>query len=250
MEFIRRLLGLAAKPSVATKPMRHDMPKLGEGFDDIITGWRYCATLQPRTPLAILRQHNRVVPASAGGPPTISEEMWHGIWTPEVAGAYDFLGAGATMASDIGPIPQNGGDYLPYLIELRTISEGSLSVPSKEQALRALAQAKGPNGTAFSKFSSASDLVDTVLPRSLHLLPVPSNVRQELFTSGFRTLRDVQVAADQALLKIKGIGPKSVAATREFLATTCVDLDAERCLADQFSNAAERTQAHTSNQGA
>lgn len=233
MEFLRKLFGRLPQPSPASPSARHDKPQLDTDLDDIITGWRYCATLQSRTPLAILRQHNRRVPA-VGGPPTLSREMWHGIWTPEVDEMYDLLGDGATMASEIGPIPQDGGDYLPYLVALRTISEGSLSLLEKEEALRDLVKSAGPLGTPFSKYTKQGELVDQVLPRSLNLLPVSKNVRHELLAMGLKTLESVKATSDQQLLEVKGLGPKSVVAIRQFLSTASFNLKAERYLAEEF----------------
>lgn len=233
MELLKRLLGLVKTPP-PERPARHDLPSIRPGLDDLITGWRYCATLQARTPFAILRQHNRLVPASHGNPPVISDQMWHGIWTPEIEGSFDFLNDGATMASEVGPIPRQGGDYLPYLVDLRTIAEGSLSLEDKEAALRQLAKARGTHGTAFSKFGTAEELVDMVLPRTLHLLPVPANVRQSLLATGYTTLASVQTAPDQALLAIRGLGAKSLIAIKEFFHHSDADLDATRYLAQDF----------------
>jgi hypothetical protein len=160
--------------------------------------------------------------------------MWQGIWLPDVGSDWDFLNEGASMASEIGPIPADGGDYLPFLIAVRAISEGKATVADKEVALRALAKERGPRGAPYSKFLSGDALVDQVLPRVVHLLPIPRPVRGDLFGAGYTTLAMVQAASDGTLLGVKGLGPKSLANIREFLASTTVDMHAERHLAQDF----------------
>ena len=238
MKFLRRLFGLepAAPPSQQLpSPQRHDVSQVGQGNEDIIKSWRYCATLQRRTPLAILREHGREVPAGPYGPPTLSSMMWHGIWTPVVDwGDLDEIFAGGSMASDIGPVSTDGGDYLPFLISLRTITEGPGTVASKEAALLDLVKQIGPSGTSYSTFAKARELVDEVLPRAIHALPVPKPVREDLIKQGKKTLGRIERLSDQELLAMKGIGPKSLVAIREFLATTEIDKSAERILDPQF----------------
>lgn len=235
--FLRKLFGLDREQPKATAEQAHrqDMPLGLGGNEDIIKGWRFSATLQMRTPLAILREHNRLVPATPDGPPELTTEMWQGIWLPDLGSHWDFFDEGATMASEVGAIPRDGGDYLPFLTAVRTISEGEASLPEKETALRELAKERGPSGTPYSKFMSESALVDKVLPRAIHQLPVPKPVRESLLNMGYKTLASVQAAPDAALLKIKGLGPKSVANVREFLAATDIDLNAERHLAQEFA---------------
>lgn len=238
MKFLRRLFGLeqVSPPSQhVASPQRHDVSQVGQGNEDIIKSWRYCATLQRRTPLAILRQHGREMPAGPGGPPTVSELMWHGIWTPVVDwGELDEIFAGGTMASDVGPVPTDGGDYLSFLVSLRTISEGQGSASEKESALLDLVKQAGPHGTPYAKFAKARELVDEVLPRTIHALPVPKPVREELIKQGKKTLGSIERLSDQELLAMKGIGPKSMVAIREFLATTEIHKSAERALDPQF----------------
>lgn len=237
--FLRKLFGLnrEAESASAEEARRHDMPMVPPGNEDIITGWRFCATLQMRTPLAILQEHNRLVPATPAGPPQLTNEMWQGIWVPDLGSDWDFLSEGASMASEVGAIPRDGGDYLPFLIAVRKISEGEATVAGKEAALRALTKERGPHGTPYSKFRSADALVDQVLPKAIHLLPIPRPVREDLLAAGYTTLARIQAASDAALLSVKGLGPKSLANIRKFLAVTRMDLHAERHVAEDFTAA-------------
>jgi hypothetical protein len=210
------------------------MPQVGSGYEDIISGWRYCATLQLRTPLYVLQQHGRLEPASPSGPPQLTKEMWHGIWVPDLGEQFAFLGVGATMASEIGPVPADGGDYLCFLKAVRTISEERGSIDGKESALRELLRKQGPGGTPYIKFCSADDLVDRVLPKVINLLPVPANVRAGLLRVGFDTLGKVSHASDDDLLAIKYLGSKHLGAIRACLDGVGVNLTSTRALNPAF----------------
>src|SRR5690606_38107009 len=114
------------------------MPGIGPGFEDILTGWVYSATLQLRTPLYVLDLDGHRVPAGPGNPPVLTHEQWHGVWMPETGEEFSFLDAGATRSSEVGYVPRDGGDYLVFLKRVRSISEGAASTEAKEKALRLL----------------------------------------------------------------------------------------------------------------
>lgn len=246
MNWLKRMLGMDA-PAVsrqaqepATFTGRNDMTMLDDLDPEIVAGWEYSATLQLRTPLAILRQHNRFVPLSAGAPPQLSKEMWHGIWVVKVVDddLSQLLSQGRTMASEVGPVPSDGGDYLAFLIGVREISEGPVSPADKEIALRALVRSNGPGGSPYSKYHTGDDLVDRVVPRSITLLPLPKTMEPRLLEAGVRTLGDVARATDEDLLMIKGLGAKSVMAIRAFLEADTHDSDSERYLSPEFAPSA------------
>ncbi len=205
-----------------------------EGNEDIIKGWQFCATLQLRTPLSVLKQHGRRVPLSPDGPPLITTEMWQGIWIHDVGDEFSMFDA-HSMASEVGSVPANGGDYLPFLIAFRSITEGGASVGEKEVAIRDLLKQSGSAGTPYAKYHKAKELVDEVLPRTISLLPVSRPVRDELVAAGLNTLAKVEAASDKTLLAINGLGPKSLAGIRELLATTTTDKNGQRFAATMYS---------------
>lgn len=240
--FLKRLFGGAAPPSIkpsAILPPRHDMFEHSsvEGNEDIIKGWEFCATLQLRTPLSVLKQHGRRAPLTPEGPPLVSTEMWQGIWTYDLGDEFSMSDA-RSMASEVGSIPADGGDYLPFLIAFRTITEGSASVGDKEAAIRELMKQSGPSGTPFTKYHKPKELVDEVLPRTISLLPVSRPVRNEIVAAGMNTLAKVEAASDKTLLAIDGLGPKSLAGIREYLATTTADKNAQRYTAEIYTRQA------------
>jgi hypothetical protein len=99
-----------------------------EGFDKIIAGWQLCVTLQTRTPLIWLRRHNEFHEGEQRPAEEVPPE--HAIWV-SVTRPWRELGIGlddlpkGTMASQIGQVPADGGDFLPFLIEYRMIVEGT-----------------------------------------------------------------------------------------------------------------------------
>jgi len=86
-------------------------------MDDITVGWYFCATMQLRTPTAILRRHLEFWPKENGQPPNICPEGWEGIWMLALDD-WKRIAAVQSMASDVGPVPADGGDYLPFLLAL------------------------------------------------------------------------------------------------------------------------------------
>lgn len=240
---LKRLFGgekpTPAKFSASPPESRHDMPVHSsvEGNEDIIKGWEFSATLQLRTPLAVLKQHGQRVLKAPDGPPNITTEMWQGIWTPDVGDEFSMFDA-ISMASEVGSIPADGGDYLPFLIAFRTITEGSAPVADKEAAIRELLKQLGPGGTPYTKYHKAKDLIDEVLPRTISLLPVSRPVRNEIVAAGLTSLAKVEAASDKALLAIDGLGPKSLAGIREYLAATTADKSAQRYTAEIYTRQA------------
>ncbi len=96
--------------------------------DDILAGWQMSVTMQLRTPLKWLQRH-REFHAGANRP---AEDLpqEHACWVP-VTKTWRSIGIDAdeipetTMASQIGQIPVDGGDFLPFLMEYRMIVEGA-----------------------------------------------------------------------------------------------------------------------------
>ena len=102
--------------------------------DDVVL--RFSATLQLRTPLRVLSKHGSIHNDKRSRPPEYAKEPWQGLWVPENNDpAFDFLSEGSMMASDIGPVPKDGGDYLPYLISIRKIVEMELPIEERRHKL-------------------------------------------------------------------------------------------------------------------
>jgi len=92
------------------------------GRDDRIIGWELSVTMQLRTPLQWLQRHREFHEGSERPRESVPSE--HARWQPVRRGARaggDV--ASATMASEAGSIPADGGDFLPFLLEYRMIVE-------------------------------------------------------------------------------------------------------------------------------
>ncbi|MBB1091076.1 hypothetical protein HUU61_07215 [Rhodopseudomonas palustris] len=94
--------------------------------DDIIAGWELSVTMQRRTPLTWLLRHREF--HEGIDRPTEIVPMQHACWVP-VLRSWRSLGIDmdevpeTTMASEVGQIPVDGGDFLPFLLEYRMIVE-------------------------------------------------------------------------------------------------------------------------------
>lgn len=102
----------------------NDMSK----FSDLMAGWQMSVTMQLRTPLKWLQRHREY--HEGADRPTEQLPPEHACWVP-VAKTWRSLGIDmdeiphTTMASQIGQIPVDGGDFLPFLMEYRMIVEGA-----------------------------------------------------------------------------------------------------------------------------
>lgn len=104
----------------------------------LIQHFKFCATMQLRTPLRILQHHNDTHWDRSVAPPSIVKKSWQGIWVPctRLSGLFEYE---ATMASEVGQIPVSGGDFLRFLLTIREAVEGC----EKGKYAAALAVANG-----------------------------------------------------------------------------------------------------------
>lgn len=127
--------------------------------DDAIIGYEFCATMQCRNTLRILQQHGRLEALTPECLPKIFEEQWQGIWVP-VTRLRKAFSKGATMASEIGQIPRDGGDYLRFLLTVKTIGAMDIDFRAKSKLLEEIPYMRGQDGTSFGELEGRS-------PRSL-----------------------------------------------------------------------------------
>jgi hypothetical protein len=112
---VARVFGSAAGSLGTAKAEAGRMMDMS-GFADLTAGWEMSVTMQLRTPLKWLRRH-REFHAGAERPTEILPAE-HACWVP-VAKTWRELGIDAdeisssTMASQIGQIPVDGGDFVP-----------------------------------------------------------------------------------------------------------------------------------------
>ena len=100
-----------------------------EDFSDLIAGWQLAVTLQMRTPLKWLQRHMEFQEGSER--PTEPLPAEYATWVPvpftwREAGIDEDDRPPSTVASQIGPVPMDGAEFLPFLIEYRMIVEGAI----------------------------------------------------------------------------------------------------------------------------
>ena len=201
---------------------------------DVIKGYKFCATLQLRTPLRVLQHHGEVQQWSENGLPTYAHFLWEGIWLPitysfaELAAMEAKLRSADSsddhafdeMASDIGPIPGDGGTYLAFLKAFRGIVEFAASPDEKREAINALSK----DNPEFAKYismhrSQASDWPDEWLGYQewLQITGIGTRIARRIYDAGFRLPEAIQQATDQELAAVKGIGKATIAEIRRVM---------------------------------
>jgi hypothetical protein len=120
--------------------------------DDVVTGHQFCATAQQRIPARILRMHGRIECCAASKLPRLIKNQWEGIWIPRTKFS-DMFSRGSTMASDIGQIPVDGGDYLRYLLLLGAINGSKAPIKERSRLLLYVESIFGIDGHSFGAFS-------------------------------------------------------------------------------------------------
>ena len=203
-------------PSAATrvweKP-RHDLAASGSlaGFSDLHAGWRFCATMQLRTPLRVLARHGETHSDQCTAPPIIADEAWQGIWVP-VSKTYRELGldvdepALGAMASHIGPIPADGGTFLPFLKSVRAIVESDGDASERRKRLHTLL-ADPAIQTTVQRLGGRGAILDRLFPTYLSTIPgVPAQAKAGLKARRLTSAKAISSASDAELLSIPGIG--------------------------------------------
>jgi hypothetical protein len=186
---------------------------------DLISGWRFCATMQLRTPLRVLSRHGEVHAGLSSEPPVIAHEQWEGIWLHQLR-SYRELGldvdeAAFPMASDIGQVPGNGGDYLPFLVAVRTAAESDGSIEQRREAVSTVLR-----DPAYRKFVRAHGgqgaTLDQLFPPFVVSVPrMAEKTAQALISAGYRTPAKLIAASDKELRAVEGVGPATVKALRD-----------------------------------
>jgi hypothetical protein len=187
---------------------------------ELVTSWEFCATLQLRTPLRVLKKHGAIHSDLKSPPPSYAEEMWEGIWTPKQDSKYDFLSEGATMSSDIGYVPSDGGDLLPFLIGVREIVETELPIDQRRKQLFKLLKNTEWSETV-SLYGGDASIADRLFPTFLESISgFSKDSIAELYQANLRTPESLEKSSDKDLLKVKGIGPSKLKIIRETCSTS------------------------------
>lgn len=197
---------------------RHDLSQIA--FDSsICKGFRFSATIQMRTPLRILLRDGEVIEGSEA-PPVITDEPWQGIWMPETK-SYRELGLDidefqpSARASDIGPIPADGGEYLAFVKRVRQVVESKASIQERRTHLYDLLRTQ-TSLEYVQKLGGEQRCIAMFFPRFIDTISGLSKVSVDgLAASGWVTPNQLASMPDDRLLEVKGIGPAKLKAIRQ-----------------------------------
>lgn len=114
--------------------------KQAEQNSDLVAGWRLSATMQLRTPLKYLEMHGKKISIEDGPPPQVPAR--HGSWVVTLKSFAELgiplpeIQCDHFMASEIGPVPADGGAFLHLAKSVRLALEGAVGVDQKLSQLR------------------------------------------------------------------------------------------------------------------
>jgi hypothetical protein len=202
-----------------------------KGNDDITKALEFSATLQLRTPLRVLLRNGEVHSNLNTNPPEIAQEIWEGIWIPQIK-TWSEMGINmdempeSTMASDIGDVKEE--DYLPFLITVRKIVESNESIEDRIRMLREYPMI-GEWLTCVESHDGIDNIIDELFPRFIKTIPKINHAEASgLISLGLITPNLIAAARDGAILGIKGIGKEKVKALREYCNAVYSNRDNER----------------------
>lgn len=223
--------GYYAEADVSVREYQPRPVAESELWRDVLKGWKYCATMQLRTPLRVLEMHGRVWPKEDGDPP--SSPMGEGVWTMLTKSMAE-LGVNrpdldirsGTMASEIGPIPNDGGDFLRFLKSVRRIVERFDSIEDRRSDLR-VELARPEWAEIIGKIGGKEDVYDRFFVDFLFMIPeLSSETRELLWEQELTTPAKLAAKTDMELLAINGIGPAKLKLIRQ-ACEEAADKDAE-----------------------
>lgn len=139
------------------------------------------------------------------------------------------------MASDVGQIPADGGNYLPFLIAVRKIVESHSSIERRIEQLREMPLTGdwkiyiaryGPSHISRSR--GMDWIIAVFFPRFVDNIPkINAATIDELSRLGLDTPNRIADASDETLLNIKGIGQAKLKAIRDYCAGITDNRDAD-----------------------
>ena len=201
---------------------------------DIISGLKFCATMQLRTPLRVLLRHGEIFSDLPNEPPHIARTMWEGIWTTfgpsfrELGVELDEPSPGH-IASAIGPIPLDGGDYLKFLIAVRRIVESVNSIDDRIASLVKEVSRLQWSMFKHARFHGAYDIADYFFPLFVETIPrLTRRAAEGLRKLGLDTPNTLDDATDAQLLEVNGIGPRTLLEIRKRCADATIDRENSR----------------------
>ncbi|MDO8250443.1 MAG: hypothetical protein Q7T78_12110 [Rhodoferax sp.] len=214
--------GYYAQTDSSCRDYRQDVWKnINMPLDDIAKGWRFGATMQLRTPLRVISRHGEVHEGLTD-PPAIAQDQSEGYWLPLLKSFAEIgidipevIMTNTTMASDVGQIPSDGGEYLKFLLKVRAIVEQDEPIESRELLLRD--ELRLPEWSGFCrKLGGMQAIQSRFFPAFIDVIKgLPAHSVAALWDAKLTTPKRISNAADAELRAIKGVGPAKLKAIRE-----------------------------------
>ena len=211
-----RLKGGGIPPVISKAITRVDVAAIDSDVrvtsGDALKGVQFSATMQLRTPLRVLLHHGEI--HSKMPDDIIIRSQWEGIWLPATK-TFSELGIDmpepeGIMASQIGYIPSNGGDYLPFLIRVREIVETVNSVDWRITELKKLL-AEQRFVDSINRSGGISAVINYFFPLFIFTLPGLTELhRKNMMELDLLTPSKILAEGSPHLLAMKGIGQKKL----------------------------------------
>jgi len=191
----------ASLPTSIQQQRRDD---LNAAHDDLITGWQLVVTMSSTTPLEWLLRDGETTEKPQDVP------QLHGAWVPKLR-TFRELGfdidevPDSTRASEIGQIPEDGGDFLPFLILYRKLVEAK---EERQIILDNLNDLGAQHPEIVSKLGG--DLSKSFVVRELLTLSgCGATTAERLYQAQYLSKEQVLQETVEGLTKVKGIGPNT-----------------------------------------
>jgi hypothetical protein len=201
--------------------------------DGVLSHLEFAATMQLRTPLDTLNHHGATCPADGCAPP-FQVAMADGVWLPVVDDAFRILRTGATMASDVGPIPCEDKEYLNFIKSIRFIVEQVSTLSERREDLYVILKS-----SPWPKFIAAHGGIDLIVDKFFPMFittinGLPKASQDCLIGLGCVTPKAIGAMSDQDLLNIQGIGPAKLSTLR-LACNAATDPEAEYLAASKMN---------------
>lgn len=187
----------------------------------ILEGMEFSATFHVTTPLSVLSHHGEIFHGPPSHAPAYGTQA-QGIWLYKTKSWKSLTGSdleefkSETRAADVGPVVPS--EYLPFLIEFRTIFE---TEGPHEEILSCLQQLSHQSNKFAEFWRKLQESYDD-FPRSLFYRPfaqldgVGCVTARNLYVAGFRSIAQIMASQLPDLVAVPGVG---VATARKILAS-------------------------------
>lgn len=205
--------------------------KSSEPQRDLMDCYKLVIAMSPKVPLSLLKRHGEraaSIPESDLNLPSN-----YGCWVQQLNSKYDYLSEGQSMASPIGYVPEDGGQLVSYLVDVREIIEPILQLEtelidalervSRIESLPKRKRYELDDHYLIKESQEKIDYFGGVLKSRTNALHIIFEVHgaehlcffnehqiQELVAKGYTSFSAIDQAQDSVLLSIKGIGKKKL----------------------------------------